>query len=206
MHLNLIEKNELFEGLNIHTELPVAAVTYHPVTGSLSSSPKDEMIHVLDALYASGVYSVITMPNSDVGGDDIYKAIMQYCEQYPERFSLHKSLGQVRYLSLLKHADVMVGNSSSGILESASFALPTVNIGDRQKGRIAPKNVVHCICEKSAIEDAIMRCLSDDFKESLKGYVNPYGDGNAADRMLSVIMSTDFGDETLICKHFYDMG
>lgn len=111
----------------------------------------------------------------------------------------------MKYLSLLKNADVMVGNSSSGILESASFQLPTVNIGNRQKGRIAPKNVIHCLCKKEDIVQAIKTGMSLEFRKTLNGYVNPYGDGHAAERMVEIIKNTDFSDSALICKKFYDI-
>lgn len=206
MHLDLLDKSQLLLDLGINTELPIAAVTYHPVTSKNPELASDEMTQVLEALYNSNLYSIITMPNSDVGGDNIYNVIMKYIEQYPDRFVLKKSLGQLRYLSLLKHADIMVGNSSSGILESASFQLPTVDIGERQKGRMAPRNVVHTVCKKEDIEKAIAYCMLDKTRESLIGYVNPYGDGRAAENMVSIIKKIDFRDESLICKHFYDIG
>ena len=99
----------------------------------------------------------------------------------------------------------MVGNSSSGILESASFKLPTVNIGDRQKGRIAPKNVIHCSCNERDISDAIRYGMAEQFRRSLTGYVNPYGDGHTASRIVSILEQTDFKDTALIQKKFYDI-
>ena len=117
---------------------------------------------------------------------------------------LRKSLGQVRYLSLLKCADVMVGNSSSGILESASFRLPTVDIGIRQKGRMAPENVIHCECNIDDIVNSINICLSNHMKEKLENYISPYGDGHAAERMVQIIKDTDFSDIEMVCKKFVD--
>ena len=205
MHMELLDKEALLKTLNLHTELPLAAVTYHPVTSERPEYALTEIRQVLEALLEADIFSVITMPNSDVGGDMIYREIVDYANRNPGRMVLKKSLGQMKYLSLLKNADIMVGNSSSGILESASFLLPTVNIGDRQKGRMAPQNVIHCECRKEAILQAIKRGLSPGFTESLAGYVNPYGDGNAAKRIVSVILSTDFTDPALICKKFYDI-
>lgn len=205
MHMHLLDRESLLKELDISPSLPVAAVTYHPVTSRQPECARREIREVLEALIQADVFSVITMPNSDVGGDMVFGEIKRYTDANPKRMALRKSLGQMRYLSLLKNADIMVGNSSSGILESASFLLPTVNIGDRQKGRLSPKNVIHCECRKEAIRKAVQTGLSDGFSDALSGYVNPYGDGNAAKRIASVILKTDFSDPSLICKKFYDI-
>lgn len=205
MHLPLLEKQELLSDLNIETMLPISAVTYHPVTSQCAEEAKKEIIEVLEGLLASEVFSIITMPNSDAGGDYIYDQIVKYEQKYPARFIIKKSLGQKRYLSLLKCADIMVGNSSSGILESASFLLPTVNIGDRQKGRMAPRNVINCPCSREEISLAIKKGMSKDFLDSLKGYVNPYGDGNTAQKITEILKSIDFTDKSLVSKGFEDM-
>lgn len=205
LQMEFLDKQTLLDELEIQTECPVAAVTYHPVTGENPELAVEEIRHVMEALLEANVFSIITMPNSDVGGDRIYQEILKYVDGNQERMVLKKSLGQLRYLSLLKNADIMVGNSSSGILESASFQLPTINIGDRQKGRMSPKNVIHCSCEKTEILQAIRHGMSLEFKDGLKSYINPYGDGNAAKRIVSVLRDMDFTDETLICKKFYDI-
>lgn len=206
MKLQLLEREQWLSDLDIHTKRSIAAVTYHPVTGENPEMAVQEIRQVLEALLCTNVFSVITMPNSDVGGDMIYETIVSYAEKNPERMVLKKSLGQLRYLSLLKHADVMVGNSSSGIIESASFGLPTVDIGERQKGRMAPDNVIHCSCNKQAIIEAITRALTPETKRALSGYNNPYGDGKAAQRMVSILKTIDFSDSSLVCKKFYDIG
>lgn len=205
MKMELLDKRALFRELDIYTELPIAAVTYHPVTSEKPEAAKREIRNVLEALLKAGVFSVITMPNSDVGGDLIYHIIQEYAQLYPERVILKKSLGQLRYLSLLKNSDIMVGNSSSGILESASFCLPTVDIGDRQKGRMSPQNVIHCNCVESEIFDTILKAMSEEFRRGIRGYVNPYGDGRAAIRIADIIEETDFSEVSLIQKHFYDI-
>lgn len=205
MNLPLMSKEQLYQELAIDTDYPLAAVTFHPVTGENPKYAVEQIESVLRALVESDVYSIITMPNSDVGGDVIFERIQEYAKQFPERIVIKKSLGQLRYLSLLKNADVMVGNSSSGILESASFCLPTVDIGDRQKGRMAPMNIIHCECEKDLIMCAIQKGLSQEFKDILKGYISPYGDGHAAERMLDVIKKIDFSDEKYVRKKFIDI-
>ena len=146
------------------------------------------------------------MPNSDVGGDIIYEEIKKYVRSNPGQMVMKKSLGQLKYLSLLKNADIMVGNSSSGILESASFCLPTIDIGIRQKGRMAPKNVLHCNCNRVEIVQAIQKGLSEEMRKALIGYVSPYGDGHAAERMVEIIKNTDFNSPQMISKRFVDIG
>lgn len=205
MQLNLMDKEALKKELNIHTLLPIAAVTYHPVTSEKPEEGQKEVRCVLDALLEAGLYSVITMPNSDVGGDIIYEEMQHYEEMYPDRMVIKKSLGQLRYLSLLKNADIMVGNSSSGILESASFRLPTVDIGARQKGRMTPENVIHCECQKDEIKKAIQRGMSIEFKDKLINYESPYGDGHAAERMVEIIKRTDFKKPSMVSKKFIDI-
>lgn len=204
--LELPDKQQLFQQLDIHTDLPVAAVTYHPVTGEEPQAALPEIRNVLEALLESGVFCIITMPNSDVGGELIQREILSYAQRHEDRIAFRKSLGQRLYLSLLKHADVMVGNSSSGILESASFGLPTVDIGIRQQGRMAPENVLHCECQKEKIVQTIRHALSPQFRESLRDYVNPYGDGHAAEKIVAVLKETDFSNKALICKKFWDIG
>ena len=204
LKLPLIDKDDLLEQIEVETNLPIAAVTFHPVTGENPQCAIEETKFVMEALLKSGVFSVITMPNSDVGGDAVYGKIIEYVQKNPQRMVLRKSLGQVRYLSLLKCADVMVGNSSSGILESASFRLPTVDIGIRQKGRMAPENVIHCECNIDDIVNSINICLSNHMKEKLENYISPYGDGHAAERMVQIIKDTDFSDIEMVCKKFVD--
>ena len=206
MNLPLLECDELYRELEVDTKLPIAAVTFHPVTSEDPHMALGEIRNVLDALIESQLFAIVTMPNSDVGGDIIFNEIVKYAKIYPDNLVIKKSLGQLRYLSLLKCADIMIGNSSSGILESASFRLPTVDIGSRQKGRMAPDNVIHCECEKITIMQAIKKGLSMEFKQSLEGYVSPYGDGHAAERMVEVLKNIDFDDAELICKKFYKVG
>lgn len=206
LHLNLLDKESLLNELEIVTDRKIAAVTFHPVTSEEPEKAQNEIRKVLDALLETKVFSVITMPNSDVGGDIIYEEIKKYVRSNPGQMVMKKSLGQLKYLSLLKNADIMVGNSSSGILESASFCLPTIDIGIRQKGRMAPKNVLHCNCSRVEIVQAIQKGLSEEMRKALIGYVSPYGDGHAAERMVEIIKKTDFNSPQMISKRFVDMG
>lgn len=182
-----------------------AIVTFHPTTLSTIQEIKKQVIEVFDALVESGLYCIVTMPNSDKGGDIVDGVIRNYINQYREQFYFVKSLGQKRYLSLLKNCSVVIGNSSSGIIEAPSFNIPTVDIGERQKGRFAPETVIHCQCTKDEILRALSTALSREFKERIKNYVNPYGDGNAAQRIVDTLKKIDFSSEDIVQKKFYDL-
>lgn len=205
VNTSLMSKVELSKELQFINDKKIATVTFHPVTSEDKKSASVEMETVMSALLEADLYSVVTMPNSDAGGDEIYNAILRFVKKYPENFILHKSLGQKRYLSLLSIADIMVGNSSSGIIESASFKLPVVNIGDRQKGREAPDNVIHCNCNKKEILAAINKGLSQDFRAQLENCINPYGDGKAAEKIVDILKWIDLHDISLIKKKFHDL-
>lgn len=202
----LMARKELSEYAGVNFEKKVALMTYHPVTLDSYESAGRQIKAVLDALIQTDLLVIMTMPNSDTSGRIIYQALVHYCEQYPEKFKLIKNLGQRGYLSAMKYARLMVGNSSSGIIESASFQLPVVNIGDRQAGRFKPSNVIDCDCEKDLVIDAVNRALSDQFKQSIAGLTSPYGDGNTAKRILSILESIDLTKKVqYLKKGFFDI-
>ncbi|MBF0270761.1 MAG: UDP-N-acetylglucosamine 2-epimerase (hydrolyzing) [Magnetococcales bacterium] len=183
---------------------PVALMTYHPVTLDDHTAASQQVTTILAALAATDLTTLITMPNADAGGEAIFQAIEHHCRAHPERFHLVKSLGQRGYLSAMRHARVMIGNSSSGILEAASFRLPVVNIGDRQGGRIKPANVIDCPCEPAAIRAALEQARSEAFRESMADLVNPYGDGHTATRVADILESLDLSHPgELLKKGFF---
>jgi len=143
---------------------------------------------VLDALDHVEGTLIMTIPNADAGGNAIATRLREYESRRPSA-CLYESLGQLRYYSLLHHADLMIGNSSGGIWESPSFQLPVVNIGERQKGRLQAANVINAPCRSDEILAATRRALSGTFRKSLGAIVNPYGDGRVAERMLSVLLN-----------------
>jgi UDP-hydrolysing UDP-N-acetyl-D-glucosamine 2-epimerase len=179
-------------------------VTYHPVTLE-EDTTESQMSILLDALRDfSSVYWVFTHPNADTGGRVVIQMINDFNRENPEKGKIYTSLGQLNYLSLLKHAMVMVGNSSSGLTEAPSFELPVVNIGDRQKGRIRAANVIDVpVWEKNKIISAIERAISKDFRDSLKGLKNPYGDGNASARIVKVLKTVSL--KNIIKKEFHEL-
>lgn len=184
----------------------VALLTYHPVTLDDYTLARHQAQEILEALIQTDLFTLVTMSNADTGGNTIRQVIEIYSAKYPTRFRFVKNLGQQGYLSVMKYAKLMIGNSSSGIIESASFNLPVVNIGDRQGGRFKPVNVIDCVCSKESIMGGLDKALSADFGSSILDIVNPYGDGRTAKRIVNILMDVDLSDKSkLIKKGFYDI-
>jgi UDP-hydrolysing UDP-N-acetyl-D-glucosamine 2-epimerase len=185
--LKLMDRKTLQETLGFTLRSPLAAVTFHPVTLESGSSAA-QMSAMLKALEKrKDLQVVITYPNADADSRSIIGLIDEFVSRNGDRAKAFVSLGQLRYLSLLKHADLMIGNSSSGIIEAPSFGLPVVNIGNRQKGRVRAGNVIDCGTSVAAINNAIEKALTPDFRKACSRITNPYGDGKVAARILGVI-------------------
>lgn len=201
--LQLMGKEELCNELDIPSDKKIGVVTYHPVT--LEKDTAD--VHISEILKAlkkfPDIFWFFTLPNADTGGRIIIKRIKDFANENGS-CKVFASLGQVKYLSLLKNADIMVGNSSSGLVEAPYFELPVVNIGERQKGRIKAKNVIDVISSEKEISNAIYKGISMEFKNSIKGIDNPYGFGNASERILNVLKTVRLG-ENMIKKKFYEL-
>jgi UDP-N-acetylglucosamine 2-epimerase (non-hydrolysing) len=191
----------LSASLNFHLSKPYLLVTYHPVT--LGQEPAVESFNaLLDALDEYPDYQIIlTYPNADDGGRKIIPLLEGYASKQPQRVLAIPSLGQVRYLSAVKHAAAVVGNSSSGIIEVPAFNVPTVNIGARQKGRLAAKSVINCDATKQAISGAIEIAISRSYLNPDEEIVNPYGQGDASARIINMIKTMTF----VPTKTFYDI-
>lgn len=198
---------ELSQSVGVDFSQPVALLTYHPVTLDDVSAAESQINTVINACKQfPELQWVITKPNIDAGNTAIIQALEVFRATNPAKVKLVANLGQQRYLSTLAHAAVMVGNSSSGIIESASYRLPTVNIGDRQAGRECPDNVMNTPCETDAIVSAIQHATSPAFEEQLATMVNPYGDGRAVERMMTVLKHINWQDKaTLLKKGFADL-
>ncbi|MBX3096494.1 MAG: UDP-N-acetylglucosamine 2-epimerase (hydrolyzing) [Fimbriimonadaceae bacterium] len=166
--------------------------TFHPVT--LAPESADEEACALLRALPDDMDTILTMPNADTGGLAIRKAIagMNLSHVIPV-----ENLGAKLYYTALEEAEAMIGNSSSGILEAPSFALPVVNIGVRQAGRMRAANVIDTATTTEAIREAIGRALDPEFRESLRGMTNPYGDGHAAERIVEALQNTSWGPELL---------
>ncbi|MEO5363575.1 MAG: UDP-N-acetylglucosamine 2-epimerase [Magnetococcus sp. DMHC-8] len=204
-NMPLMNIEEMAEYTSIDfTRNNVALMTYHPVTLDEYASAQHQIQVILEVLVQRDLLILVTMPNADTGNNKIHETIEIYCQKHPEKFLLIKNLGQRAYLSAMKYAKVMIGNSSSGIIESASFQLPVVNIGDRQGGRFKPSNVIDCQCSPESITAALDKALSVDFHHAIAGIDNPYGDGNSAKRIVQLLESIDLSDKTrLVKKEFH---
>jgi len=177
-------------------------VTFHPVTLEYG----DTSVHITELLAAlddASLPVLFTYPNADTQGRIIIQQIDRYVSA---RNASHvvTNLGTQAYYSLLRYAAAMVGNSSSGIIEAASFELPVVNVGNRQKGRAHGRNVLDVPCERAAIVSGIRKAVDPEFRRSLAGLQNPYGNGSAAEKIVQVLRQTPL-DRNLLVKTFYDM-
>ncbi len=176
----------------------IILMTQHPVTTEIDDVDF-QIRETLNAIVSIGKQTVITYPNSDSGGRIIIRRIEEYRQKY-SFIKVYKNLSQYDYLNLLNNADVMVGNSSSGIIEAASFKLPVVNIGTRQNGRLRGINVMDAAYSRKEIINAINKSLYDDnYIKSLDKCINPYGDGNASGRIVKILNDIKI-DRNLIQK------
>ncbi len=177
-------------------------VTFHPVT--LESNTGTQFAQILSALASFPELGIIfTKPNSDTGNLAISSQIDSFVAAQPERAVAHTSLGQLRYLSALSHVDAVVGNSSSGLIEVPCFGIGTVNIGNRQKGRLSGNSVIHCDCSDHKISSAIKQALSPKFSKTVKQALNPYGTTGAAKRSIAILESWPLPQT--VKKSFFDL-
>ncbi|WP_422371750.1 UDP-N-acetylglucosamine 2-epimerase [Hoeflea sp.] len=200
---NLHGAAELETVFGIPFSPPPIVVTLHSSTRGLEST-RDDCAAMMDALRTIEDRAIIfTAPNADPGGLEIRAQIAAFVAERTNAHSL-ESFGSAHYLSALGAAAAVVGNSSSGLIETPSFRLPTVNIGDRQDGRTRARNVIDVAPESGAIGDAIRRALDPAFRETLSDLANPYGDGNAASRIVEVLETVEL-DDRLLAKRFADL-
>ena len=191
----LFSRAEIEADLELKFNRQTIVVAYHPVT--LARDTVSEAGAVFAALEKIPQQIVFCYPNSDAGSHQLIERAREFCRNHPNA-RLFVNLNHLKYWSLLSCADLLVGNSSSGIMETPSLGLPTVNIGIRQKGREQARNVINVAPETDSILSAIDKGLSADFKESLKGMTNPYGDGHASERIAEILCQTPLGDKLLI--------
>ena len=171
--ITFFTRKELQNFLNFNLDGKIAIMTYHPVT--LENISIDVQIeNILTSIKQSEFKVVFTQANADEDGRVINEKIKLFCKSNPNKYKYFENLGSKGYLSCLKHFDLLIGNSSSGIIEAAEFKLPVINVGDRQKGRIHAKNVVNCGYEINDIFSTIKKLSGDKFRYSLKDLKNPY--------------------------------
>lgn len=203
-NLKLLKKDELERELNIKFGKRNVLVTFHPVTLEKNTAENQfgELLGALDQF--KDLKIIFTKPNSDPNGRVLIKYIDEYVSSNPDRAVSFVSMGQLNYLSAIQHVDVVLGNSSSGIIEVPSLGKPTVNIGDRQKGRIKAESVIDCKPQKASIVKSLEKAFTPEFSEFCKTVKNPYGDGNSAEVILD-ILKTRIGKLTSLKKTFYNL-
>jgi GDP/UDP-N,N'-diacetylbacillosamine 2-epimerase (hydrolysing) len=201
--ISLMERSELAASIGFNLEKPYFLVTFHPVTLERGTS-EGQFRSLLDALDAFPEYNlIVTKANADTAGRVINRLIDENAKRQPERCLSVASLGVRRYLSAMKFCATVIGNSSSGIIEAPSFKIPTVNIGDRQKGRIQAASTLNCSPDTNAIRQTIGRVLSPAFQESLSGISTPYDRPGTCSTIVRLLEKTDiFG---ITKKAFHDV-
>ena len=197
INMELFTKKELEDSLGWSFGETSALFTYHPETLNKVSAEM-QIDTILDQLETLNLHILFTYANADDRGNVINSKIEQFCKKNPNRYTVVKNLGQKRYLSAMKYVDLLVGNTSSGIIEAASFHKPVVNIGDRQKGRLQSGNVINCDIE--TIKHAVKAATSDEFKNSCKILKNIYGNGDSAKKIVNILENKEIS----IVKKFHD--
>jgi len=199
--MKLLNKDEIESELGIKFKSKNLLITYHPVTLKKDESEKEfkTLLNILREM--EDTLFIFTKPNADTEGRKIIKLIEEFVKENNHKAISFTSLGQLNYLSIMQYVDAVVGNSSSGIIEAPSLKVPTINIGDRQKGRIRAKSVIDCKGTEEDIKKAFDAICDKKFKETLKKISNPYGDGNSARKIKNILKH----DKISIIKKFYEI-
>ena len=199
----LMCKDEVEKSIGFTIDKNTILVTYHPVTLGINTAEND-ISNFLEALeQREDLRIIFTMPNSDTGGRVVADAIENFVTRNKSRAVAFKSLGMKRYLSVMGQVAAVVGNSSSGILEAPSFGIPTLDIGDRQKGRAAADSIFHCNTDKVSIIKGLETILSSSFKKFASQTHNPYEKEGTAQAIFDIISTLPL--DGLLQKHFYDI-
>jgi GDP/UDP-N,N'-diacetylbacillosamine 2-epimerase (hydrolysing) len=201
--LKLLTKEDFEKSINFKLNIKNILVTFHPVTleGKTSKKHFQELLDSIDDLEDTNI--IFTKANSDVDGNVINQMINQYTKKNLKKSFCVASLGQLRYLSALQYIDFIIGNSSSGLLEAPSFKIGTINIGDRQNGRLKAESVVDCLPNKKNIKKAIKKIYSNKFQNLLKDIKNPYGDGCASKKIIKILKKVKL--DKILKKTFFDI-
>lgn len=201
--LPLMSKEEIEADIKFKIDKKTILVTYHPVTLG-NHTVEQDITEFMNALsQRPDIRVIFTMPNSDTGSRAIVDAINSFVAKNQERSVAYKSLGVLRYLSVMKEVGAVVGNSSSGLVEVPSFCIPTLNIGDRQKGRLAAESVLNCDTDCESILAGLDSVLSPEFSDTASHVLNPYDKEGTAQNIFDVISTYPL--EELNQKHFFDI-
>jgi GDP/UDP-N,N'-diacetylbacillosamine 2-epimerase (hydrolysing) len=200
---SLLSKQDFEKSINFELNIKNILVTYHPVTLEKNTSKKQfyEVLKSIDNLKDTNI--IFTKTNSDTNGKIINKMIDEYNIKNRNKSVVFTSMGQHNFLSALQYMDLIVGNSSSGLLEAPSFKIGTINIGDRQKGRLKAKSIIDCSPNRKSISSSIQKAYSKEFQKLLKNVKNPYGDGCPSKKIVRVLKSVSL--ENLLKKSFFDL-
>ena len=199
----LLSKSKLQNRTGIKFSSKNLLVTYHPVTLENKTS-KEGMQSLLDVLSdLNDINLIFTMPNADSDGRIIFGMIENFVTNNPKRSIVFTSMGHLNYLSTMQYVDGVIGNSSSGIAEAPSFKIGTINIGDRQKGRLKANSIIDCEPNKRSIKYAIDKLYNEKFQKILENVLNPYGSGDASKKILEILKKNSIPAN--IKKEFYDL-
>jgi GDP/UDP-N,N'-diacetylbacillosamine 2-epimerase (hydrolysing) len=201
--MRLLTREELTKELGITFNRYNLLVTFHPVTLDENSGIKHFIILLDELRKLTNTNIIFTKANADTGGRAINDLIDGFVAKQPAASFVFSSMGQQRYLSTMSQIDAVVGNSSSGIVEAPALKVGTINIGDRQKGRVKAASVIDCLPEKNSIQEAIQQVTSQSFKEQLKCIENPYGRGDAAAKIMKVLGRYEL--KGLVNKKYHDI-
>lgn len=203
--INLMTKEELEKSIHFEIDENTVVVTYHPVTLE-NNTVEEQFLNLLEVLDRNPkIRMIFTKANADTNGRIVNELIDKYAAQNSERACAFMSLGQKRYLSALKYCRIVIGNSSSGIIEAPSFGKPIINIGDRQKGRICADSVINCGYTQQEIQQAMETALTEEFENKARNCRNPYEKENTAANIISVIKDYLLNDKIKLKKGFYDI-
>jgi len=200
---NLLSKDELMIKTGIKFGKKNLLITYHPVTLENKTSQQDfkSLLDVLSEI--KDIYLIFTMPNADSDGRIIKQMIENFINKHPKNSISFTSMGSLNYLSTLQYIDGVIGNSSSGLAEAPTFKIGTINIGDRQKGRLKSESVIECDPTKKSITLAIDKLYDHKFQKDLHSVQNPYGDGDAIEKIMSILSNKPIPED--MKKDFYDL-
>lgn len=200
----VMSRQELEQSIDFLLDRPYMSVTFHPVTLEVQEAER-QMQELLDALEEfNDMKFIFTKANADAGGRKINKMIDSFVAGH-DNCAAYASLGIKRYVNLLRFSEGMIGNSSSGIREAPTIGIPTINIGNRQKGRLQADSILNCAPKKEEIIKAVRESQTQSFKERARNTVNPYGDGNTSERIVQTITEYLYQDKICLEKRFYDV-
>jgi|694.fasta_scaffold75653_2 GDP/UDP-N,N'-diacetylbacillosamine 2-epimerase (hydrolysing) len=199
----LLSKQEIQKLLKIKFQKYIFLITFHPAT----LSQNDNLIIFKNLIknlnQINNTDFIFTFPSADVGNLELIQELKKFKKKNKNVF-MYKSLGNIKYLSLLRHANLLLGNSSSGLSEAPTFKIPVINIGDRQKGRLFAKNIIHSNGSYIDLKKAIRKSLSKNFLNEIKNTINPYGSGGSQKRIFKILSKINFSRK-IIKKKFYDL-